>query len=501
MNRNSNARGLVGSIGRTALIFGAGFAMLCSLAHPADRVRRPQNMASRDWFEGKFLFEKQWEAGAPSPTGGDGLGPLYNENSCVGCHHLGGTGGGAKNEHNVILLTAVAGPAPLRAQEHKVFSGALEELHPGFRSRASVVLHRHATNPESLRKLHEIESIVEVKFGENVVSLRQAQRNTPALFGAGLIDAIPDKVLRDAEKSKFEKFPEIHGRASELPDGRLGRFGWKAQIATLGNFVKAACANELGLEVPGQRQASLAPSAVAELSEPTLDLDEGQCEQLTRYVAQLAPPARRFADDRHVPPWGLMVFQSTGCAACHLPKLGDVKGIYSDLLLHDMGEDSSDSATYYGAPIAPARLNDLAAKKEPARPSGMATATEWRTAPLWGVADSAPFLHDGRASTLEEAIRLHGGEAAKTAARYARLSAGDRKAVLSFLSSLTVSPQPKPRKTAAMTRRHARAGIRPPQANRNRGSEGRPAPDEHPQNHRDPRLDSAKSVTVFTGVF
>jgi CxxC motif-containing protein (DUF1111 family) len=78
----------------------------------------------------------------------------------------------------------------------------------------------------------------------------------------------------------------------------------------------------------------------------------------------------------------------------------------------------------------------------------MATATEWRTPPLWGVADSAPYLHDGRARTLDEAIRLHGGEAAPTSNRYAKLAASDRKALLGFLGSLTVAPPARPRKPA-----------------------------------------------------
>jgi CxxC motif-containing protein (DUF1111 family) len=446
MNRDSITGGSVGFIGRASLMFGVALTILGSLAPAADHARRPQNLASRDWFEGKFLFEKQWEPGASSPNGGDGLGPLYNETSCVGCHHLGGPGGGGEAARDVLLLTAVPGPSP-SSGEKKVFQGALSDLHPGFRDRATIVLHRHATSPELAHRLSEIESFVEVQVHDKLLSLRQARRNAPALFGAGLIDAIPEKVLRQAEKSTFPGFPEIHGRVSELPDGRQGRFGWKAQTAALGEFVRDACSNELGLEVPGHHQASLAPAAVAALAEPIRDMSDAQCDQLTLFVGRLAPPVRRSPDDRRVPPWGFMVFQSTGCATCHLPDLGNVNGLFSDLLLHDMGEASSDSATYYGAPIAPGRVGDLASRKGPARPSGTASATEWRTAPLWGVADSAPYLHDGRAGTLDDAIRRHGGEAEKTASRYARLASSDRKALLSFLSSLTVSPHPKPRKT------------------------------------------------------
>jgi CxxC motif-containing protein (DUF1111 family) len=131
-----------------------------------------------------------------------------------------------------------------------------------------------------------------------------------------------------------------------------------------------------------------------------------------------------------------------------------VSGLYSDLFLHDMGEASSDAATYYGAPIAPPSTGAIADNKQPVRRSGLAAPTEWRTPPLWGVASSAPYLHDGRAETLDDAIRRHDGEAAKTAIRYSRLDSSDRKSLLLFLSSLTVSAQrekspPKSRKRAA----------------------------------------------------
>ena len=87
----------------------------------------------------------------------------------------------------------------------------------------------------------------------------------------------------------------------------------------------------------------------------------------------------------------------------------------------------------------------------------MAAPTEWRTPPLWGVADSAPYLHDGRAETLDDAIRRHDGEAAKTKTRYTKLAAGDRKALVSFLSSLTVSAERK--KPVASPRQRVRGSI------------------------------------------
>jgi CxxC motif-containing protein (DUF1111 family) len=214
--------------------------------------------------------------------------------------------------------------------------------------------------------------------------------------------------------------------------------------------------------VPGHHQASLAPSASFDPSKLKLDMDEGECALLTGFLSRLAPPVQRSPDGRTLPPWGYTVFESIGCATCHAPKLGDVSGIYSDLLLHDMGESTSDSATYYGSPVAPTQsLRDVAQAKEPLRRSGVADATEWRTPPLWGVADSAPYFHDGRAGTLVDAIRRHDGEAAKTVVRYNKLISTDRRALLSFLSSLRVSPErkkpapgsPEPKKPAPARRK------------------------------------------------
>ena len=154
----------------------------------------------------------------------------------------------------------------------------MEDLHPGFRNRASIVLHRHATAVETRKRINEIESFTAVQTREEIKVLRKGSRNTPAVFGAGLIDAIPDTVLRAAEKRSFASFPEIKGRVSSLPDGRLGRFGWKGQVARLDDFVRAACSNELGLEVPGQHQASMATAKEFDASKLKLDLDEEQCE-------------------------------------------------------------------------------------------------------------------------------------------------------------------------------------------------------------------------------
>ena len=116
-------------------------------------------------------------------------------------------------------------------------------------------------------------------------TLSLSERNTPALFGLGQIDAIPSEVL---EANAASQPREIRGRLNRSPEGRVGRFGWKAQIASLHEFVRAACASELGLEVPGHSQAAspLHPGEKAK----GLDLTEEDCDALVAYLRALPAP-------------------------------------------------------------------------------------------------------------------------------------------------------------------------------------------------------------------
>ncbi len=219
-----------------------------------------------------------------------------------------------------------------------------------------------------------------------------------------------------------------------------------------------ACANELGLEVPGHHQVSLAPAKEFDPLKLNLDLDQHQCDLLVSFVASLPPPLFRGTTDRQVPSWGYLVFEKVGCAACHAPRLGQVNGLYSDLLLHDLGDRMRDFGGY--GMSSSSRIVDRAKDDDTSPSRGNIAANDWRTPPLWGVADSAPYLHDGRANTLDEAIRLHGGEAAPTSKRYAQLAQEDRRALLAFLQSQTVSVEPtdhpaaKPKRNSGNSRKH-----------------------------------------------
>jgi CxxC motif-containing protein (DUF1111 family) len=168
-------------------------------------------------------------------------------------------------------------------------------------------------------------------------------------------------------------------------------------------------------------------------------MDRAECEALVAYVRSLPPPAvREPADERDAlaVKAGEKTFRAIGCAGCHLPRLGDVEGIYSDLLLHDMSPQLGDTGSY-GVLVAAAaerpRVDDPKA-------SG-ASLAEWRTPPLWGLRDSAPYLHDGRAGTVEQAVLLHGGQGRASAERFSQLSARRRQQVVAFLMTLS-APTP-----------------------------------------------------------
>jgi CxxC motif-containing protein (DUF1111 family) len=261
-----------------------------------------------------------------------------------------------------------------------------------------------------------------------------SQRNTPALFGVKLIDEIPERDILAAAKSERLKWGLASsadenvpvGRALHLADGRVGRFGWKAQMASLSDFVQAACANELGLGNPGQPRPMPIYKRPATRS-VGLDLTAEQCDQLTAFCASLSRPVERLPKDvtADQASAGERLFGKIGCADCHTPKLGNVDRIYSDLLLHGMGPELAGGGSY-GEPPIPV----------PDAPDDGPSPSEWRTPPLWGVADSAPYLHDGRAATLEEAVHMHGGQGKRAAQNFAALTPADRAQLVAFLKTL-----------------------------------------------------------------
>ncbi len=380
---------------------------------------------------GEALFNHEWKKNDPLCPGGDGLGPVFNANSCVFCHNQGRTGGGGDAEQNVTTY-GVRGPDG-KVQEgviHRFGGESLANVNPGLPDiRGGVTL-------DQLPRAGVPGSATALRLPRGV---RVSQLNTPALFGTKLIDDIPDSVIIANEKAQRVRFAMAPagtadlpvGRAARTASGRVGKFGWKAQTASLGAFVRAACANELGLGNPSQGQP--VPMNDRAYTAPGLDLTDQQCDQLTAFVAALPQPVER-ADgpaQAEQAAAGKKLFASVGCADCHVPDVGGVQGIYSDLLLHHMGADLEGGGSYYETPLPPPVNPDPSPD-----PDGAATAAEWRTPPLWGVADSAPYMHDGRAATLEDAIKLHTGQGTAAAGRFARLGEPERVQLVTFLKTL-----------------------------------------------------------------
>ena len=499
---------------------------------------------------GRELFLREWIANDPRSHGGDGLGPVFNDSSCIACHNQGGEGGGGAEAKNVHVISAVRNLTPeeqkrlMETRQHRLqvprgqlaaereaarlakknagrtpdpereaLLAELKELHPALAKTRSVVLHRSGTDgeyPAWKQKLlfgpqtnddevpsfggfrglgggqslfmtrslgsettipREMDALISSTTTTSQVfrnrfvsnnkeepkqpkfSIQMGQRNATALFGVGLIDSIPDAVMIDVAQKFHSGSPLVSGRVARLKDGKIGRFGWKGQKSNLYDFTITACAVELGLHVPDHPQAGVPHKP--DYQPAGFDLSKDQCLEMVEYLKALPAPTRSPAEHdaiRETLKSGEQQFVKAGCAACHVPKLGEIAGIFSDLLLHDMGPQNGDAGSYDSfspgsngsdsddplpslADVSGDEPDQHGLQPVPAQTIG-ALSQEWRTPPLWGVRDSAPYLHDGRAQSLEQAIALHGGEAQPSAVKFFKLKPEERQKVLAFLRSL-----------------------------------------------------------------
>jgi CxxC motif-containing protein (DUF1111 family) len=370
---------------------------------------------------GRTLFEHKWTKDDPLAGHGDGLGPVFNARSCVECHHQGGTGGGGSPRFNVEAFAILPSPDRPHVEHGVVHAFALEKSDRETSSVLSVLFPSPPPREATTRNCRYIPPTPDPVQINSI--------NTPALFGSGQIDSLSSWAIKSnaMERSFGTMQQELSGdfkgvpagRVRILADGRVGKFGWKAQFATLEEFVGAACAMELGLSNPIKAQQ--VPRKHRDDDDAPHDLTRSQLTAMVRFTAQLPAPVRDVpASMAAACAEGEALFSEIGCARCHTPDLGGVKGIYSDLCLYNI-EDQENPR--YGEPLTPL----------PAHEPRLA---EWKTPPLWGVADSAPYMHDGSAATLEGAIESHHGAAERVRKRYHDLPSDKQKAVLAFLGSL-----------------------------------------------------------------
>jgi hypothetical protein len=310
------------------------------------------------------------------------LGPLFNGQSCKECHSTPFAGGMGVTPSTMVVRAA------------RIENG-------GFDSS------KHSGQVVRQRSIAEFGFQCELPTGvppwANVTSVRSAM----TLRGTGLIDNVLD---RDILAAQVAEPAEVRGHANVMPDGRVGKFGWKAHVATLVEFMGEAFRDEMGITNPLFPQ-DLVSGCGANLVKP--EMDALPLQAVTAFLNTVDPPAPTNACLTSA---GATQFQAVGCAQCHTPSLsseGKRAHLYSDLLLHDMGPDLADGL-----------------------PQGAASGSEFRTMPLWRVSDRAHFLHDGRATSLDEAIRTHGGQAAPSVQNFEGLGATDRQALLDFLNCI-----------------------------------------------------------------
>jgi CxxC motif-containing protein (DUF1111 family) len=345
---------------------------------------------------GKEVFEREF-------TPETGLGPLFNSVSCAECHEdpvLGGTGDEVEVHATRFVLRGSCDP---------------------LFDQGGPVIQQDAT------PLLQALGILKEQVPTNATA--QARRSTPPLFGFGLVDAIPEETLLSREDPHDGNHDGVSGRANRAIDGRVGRFGRKAAVATLFDFNAGAFPQEQGVTTPlSPVEETINGRPVPPETDPAPDpeITLADIEKVTSFTRFLAPPPRlTFTNfhDQYLARRGEKLFAQLNCAVCHVPKMktGPNKiraldrktvALYSDLLVHDMGPGLADICL------------------------GQAHPAEFRTEMLMGLRFRQQFLHDGSAKTVEEAIERHGGEAQRSRDKFKGLNKEDKEALLKFLNSI-----------------------------------------------------------------
>jgi CxxC motif-containing protein (DUF1111 family) len=395
----------------------------------------------REFFTGDSFFNDAWVSAPATAANRDGLGPFFHARSCSGCHVKDGRGAPpAGDEVMTGLLLRLSTPA---GTPDPIYGGqlALRAL-PGLVPEAEVKvmwIESEVTlgDGEKVKLRRPQIAVTRWNYGEPGPGLLIGPRLAPPVFGGGLLEAAAN-IEKNADPDD-KNGDGISGRVNLLVDRTTkekvpGRFGWKANVATLRHQASEAFAGDMGITTPDHPDENHTPAQAEKLGALP---DGGKPEagllvmdRVESYLRGLGAPARRNTGNEAVVRGGVL-FRSLNCAACHLPELrtGDEHPFkelhnltihpFTDLLIHDMGPDLADG-----------------------RPDGDASGSEWRTAPLWGLGLNAAvngnvfFLHDGRARTAAEAILWHGGEAEASRNAFKALTAGDRAALLQFLESL-----------------------------------------------------------------
>ncbi|MGV6862066.1 MAG: di-heme oxidoreductase family protein [Putridiphycobacter sp.] len=392
-------------------------------------------------LDGDLHFEQAFVT-APA-TINSGLGPVYNNNSCIACHPRDGRAGHPNDLNNFngfFLRTSIpgtdahGGPLPVpgfadQIQNHAVYNSTPEGHFQATYEEIEV------TYPDGkkvyLRK--PTYSVINT-YANFPTDAMLSPRVAPGVYGLGLLEAIAESDILSYADEFDTDLDGISGKPNYVYNYQneqmeLGRFGWKGINPTILQQVAGAYNGDMGITSPYfPVEHSYGQSNFIDNS-PSPEITQDILDVVTFYCQTLAVPAPRNVNDASVIR-GELLFAEIGCTSCHrpsyttgyheIPELANQK-IYpfTDLLLHDMGSGLADN-----------------------RPSFEANGQEWKTPPLWGIGlvnvvnGHTNFLHDGRARNIEEAILWHGGEAEQVVTNFKNLSEAERQLVILFVESL-----------------------------------------------------------------
>jgi CxxC motif-containing protein (DUF1111 family) len=392
------------------------------------------------------------------------IGERYNEVRCLGCHQLNGRSPavalGERLVATAVLTAASSSHEGITADPTYGFNVQQVSSVAGAAD-YSVSVSSYTTRVRELADGETVELAKPVYRFKGPEPAQYSVRQAPQVIGLGLLEALDETTILGLADPNDENRDGIHGIPNwsidpESGARHLGRFGWKAGKGSLRQQVAGAFLLDMGVTTPAfpspacQRSQQGCKDAAAKPAISSLELD-----RISSYMSLLGVPAQRnvasdgFTDGIVTPPEldfdvdaiaaGSQLFAKLGCTGCHVSELktgnrhpfqelrDQVIHPYTDLLLHDLGEDLADTLS-----------------------EGNAGPSYWRTSPLWGIGSlpyvqegtgfanpaSVRYLHDGRARTITEAVLWHGGEAEASRERFAALSRAERDSLLKFLASL-----------------------------------------------------------------
>ena len=431
------------------------------------------------FFIGNAFFRQPWVIAPASTDSRDGLGALFNVAACQSCHVKDGRGHApmTSDDDADSLLIRLAMPATTDEQRQQLQNSLIEKVvHPmyggqlqdrgiqGVPAEARIAV-QWTDKPVTFADGH-IETLraptfnlTKPGYGAFDDDLMVSPRVALPMIGLGLLEQIPDEAIKkQAVDNKNSTNGDISGKFNWVMDPQtgkhaLGRFGWKAGQTKLITQNQSAFNEDMGLTSNIRPHESCMPTQTACMNATTgadeqgngkspVEVNDEVAKFVEFYTRNLAVPHRRDADDTLVLA-GKKRFYDMGCQSCHTPRYqlpktdddhleqhGQVIYPYTDLLLHDMGDDLADRTIAGKLPAKNIQVEFLA------------NSYEWRTPALWGIGlaqtvdPQATFLHDGRARTLMEAVLWHGGEAQKQQQKVLKLDKQGRSELNAFLQSL-----------------------------------------------------------------